>query len=329
MTEYAFRSPFKEYIQGMIVQKRALGYTYGGGSPRLLFQFDKFCLTQGCTEPVLSKELAHAWAKKRPNEAMATLHHRVDAIRQLALYMTRIGLHAYVFPTSSLPKVPDYTPHIFSKEELAAFFRQVDACRYCAEVPHRQWIMPVLFRILYGCGLRLSEALNLRVRDVDLHTGVLTIVNGKFNKDRLVPLSPELLDRCRAYAERVHVFSGPTAYFFPAPGGRAITKGNVYRNFRRFLWKARISHGGWGKGPRVHDFRHTHAVGCLKRWVLESKDFMTYLPVLKTYLGHYSISDTARYLRLTAEAYPDITTKVEDAVGHVVPTMGGYGHETD
>jgi len=177
MTKYAFRSPFKKYIEGMIAQKRALGYKYHGSSPRLLFQFDKFCLTQGCTEPVLSKELAHAWAKKRPHEAMATLHHRVGIVRQLALYMTRIGLHAYVFTASSLP--------------------------------------------------------------------------------------------------------------------------------------------------------NTHAVGCLKRWVVEGKDFMTYLPVLKTYLGHYSISDTARYLRLTAEAYPDITAKVEDAVGHVVPTMGGYGHETD
>jgi len=67
----------------------------------------------------------------------------------------------------------------------------------------------------------------------------------------------------------------------------------------------------------------------LKRWVLEGKDVAAYLPVLKTYLGHYSISDTARYLRLTADLYPDITAKVEHAFGHVVPALGGDGHETD
>jgi integrase/recombinase XerD len=327
MTDFTFCSPLKEYIQGMIVQKRSLGYKYDGSSSRLLFKFDLFCLAQGGAE--LSKELAQAWAEKRPNESAATLKNRVGVVRQLALYMTRIGVRAYVVPMGILPKVPDYVPYIFSNEELAVFFRQVDDCRYSAEVPQREWIMPLLFRILYGCGLRLSEALNLKVRDVDLHTGVLTVLNGKFNKDRLVPLSPGLLDRCRTYAARVHLFSDPTAYFFPAPTGGAITKGNVYKNFRRFLWKARISHGGWGKGPRVHDFRHSHAVGCLKRWVLEGKDLMTYLPVLKTYLGHYSISDTARYLRLTADLYPDITAKVEHTFGHVVPALGGDGHETD
>jgi hypothetical protein len=67
----------------------------------------------------------------------------------------------------------------------------------------------------------------------------------------------------------------------------------------------------------------------LKRWVLEGKDVAAYLPVLKTYLGHYSISDTARYLRLTADLYPDITAKVEHAFGHVIPAPGATSHETN
>jgi integrase len=328
MTDFIFSSPFKEYIQGMILQKRSLGYKYDDSSSRLLYKFDQFCLAQGCTEPLLTKELVHLWAKKHPNESENTLQHRVGIIRQLAMYMTHIGVKAYVFPKNILPKVPEYIPYIFSNEELAAFFKHVDACHYNAEVPNRQWIMPLLFRILYGCGLRLSEALNLKVRDVDLNAGVLTILGAKFDKDRLVPLSPGLLDRCHDYVKRVHLFSDSDAYFFPAPNGKAITGGNVYRNFRKFLWKARISHGGWGKGPRVHDLRHGHAVGCLRRWVLEGKDLAAYLPVLKTYLGHYSISDTAKYLRLTAELYPDITAKVEHVFGHVIPVMGVDGHET-
>ena len=189
--------------------------------------------------------------------------------------------------------------------------------------------MPLLFRMLYGCGLRISEALNLRVRDVDLEVGVLTINDGKLNKDRMVPISLELLERCRAYRRQVHMFSCPDTHFFPALNGRAVSKGNVYKNFRKFLWQARISHGGWGKGPRVHDFRHTFAVHCLRRWVLEGKDLSAYLPVLKTYLGHHSFQDTSQYLRLTAELYPDITAKVEQKFGHVIPSLEGVSHETD
>lgn len=322
MTEFVYNSPFQAFIQAVIRQKHSLGYKYDS-SARMLYRFDRFCLTYGCTEPVLSKQLVLAWSQKRPNEAQATLRTRAGVVRQLAMYMTRLGAHAYVLPKNTIPKGSIYIPHIFSNEELAAFFKQVDACHYCAEVPHRHWIMPLLFRMLYSCGLRISEALNLKVRDVDLQAGVLTIMDGKFNKDRLVPLSKELLQRCPAYMKQVHLFSDPNAYFFPSPNGQAITKGNVYKNFRKFLWKARISHGGWGKGPRLHDFRHSHAVHCLRRWVLEGKDLTAYLPILKTYLGHHSFSDTSQYLRLTAELYPDITAKMDHAFGHVIPIMRG------
>lgn len=328
MTKFVYNSPFQAFIQAVIRQKHSLGYKYDS-SARMLYRFDRFCLTYGCTEPVLSKQLVHAWSQKRPNEAQATLRTRSGVVRQLAMYMTRLGAHAYVLPKNTIPKGPIYIPHIFSNEELAAFFKQVDACHYCAEVPHRHWIMPLLFRMLYSCGLRISEALNLKVRDVDLQAGVLTIMDGKFNKDRLVPLSKELLQRCPSYMKHVHFFSDPNAYFFPSPNGQAITKGNVYKNFRRFLWKARISHGGWGKGPRLHDLRHSYAVHCLRRWVLEGKDLTAYLPILKTYLGHHSFSDTSQYLRLTAELYPDITARMDHAFGHVIPIMRGEVYEAN
>ncbi|WP_410513127.1 tyrosine-type recombinase/integrase [Paenibacillus sp. BR2-3] len=328
MTEFVFRSPFQPYIQEVIRQKQSLGYKYDS-SARSLYKFDQFCLANGCTGSTLSKDLVYAWSQKRPNEAHATLSNRIVVVRQLAMYMNRVGIPAYVLPKNTVSKGPRYIPHIFSNDELAQLFKQTDACHYRPEVPNRQWIMPLLFRMLYGCGLRISEALQLKLRNVDLDTGVLTIMDGKFNKNRLVPLSAELHQRCHAYVKQVHTFSDADAYFFPGSNGQALTQNNAYKNFRKFLWRARISHGGWGKGPRLHDFRHTFAVHCLRRWVQEGKDLTAYLPVLKTYLGHHSFSDTSQYLRLTAELYPDITAKVEHAFGHVIPVLEGDGHEAN
>lgn len=327
MNKCIYSSPLQEFIRGVICQKRSLGYKYES-SAWTLYKFDQFCLAYGCTEPVLSKELVYEWSQKRPNEAQATLLNRIGVVRQLAIYMTNLGVQAYVLPKNTIPKGPKYIPYIFSNKELAAFFKQTEACHVHSIVPYRHLIMPLLFQLLYSCGLRISEALNLKVQDVDLNDGVLTIKDGKFDKDRLVPLSKELLHRCNNYVNEVHLFSESNTYFFPSPNGQAVTKGNVYKNFRKFLWKARISHGGWGKGPRVHDFRHTFAVHCLRRWVLEGKDLTSYLPVLKTYLGHHSFSDTSQYLRLTAELFPNITAKMEHAFGHVLPTMGDC-HETN
>lgn len=90
MTEFVFSSPFQEFIQEVISQKRSLGYKYDS-SVRVLYNFDQFCLTYGCTEPALSKELVCAWSQKRPNEAQATLRIRVGVVRQLAMYMTHLG----------------------------------------------------------------------------------------------------------------------------------------------------------------------------------------------------------------------------------------------
>ena len=328
MSQFIYNSPLRSFIEGMIHEKQSLGYKYDS-SPRILYKFDQFCIEQGCIDAVITKELAQAWIQPGPNESLATVKNRACVVRQLALYMTRLGTRAYVLPKNSLPKVPKYTPYIFSNHEMAALFTQTDACHYCSEVPLRHHIMPLLFRLLYGCGLRISEALNLRLEDIDLHDGVLTIIDGKFNKDRLVPLGTENTQRCSDFITAVHLLSDKNTYLFPAPNGQAITQGNAYKNFRRFLWQARISHGGWGKGPRLHDIRHTFAVHCLRQWVMQGKDLAVYLPILKTYLGHDSFRDTSHYLRLTAEVYPDITAKVEQAFGYIIPAIGDEAHEAD
>jgi integrase len=189
--------------------------------------------------------------------------------------------------------------------------------------------MPVFFRMIYSCGLRSSEARLLKVEDVDLETGILTIHHSKDDNSRLVPMSDELTDRCRRYFCQVHMLSKGTDYFFPGIDGKPMTIGNVYHNFRRFLWKAGISHGGRGKGPRVHDFRHAYACHCLKKWVLQGKDLNAYLPILKTYMGHFSFEDTAYYLRLTADVYPDISIRLEGSYPDIIPSVEGGSYEAD
>jgi integrase len=194
--------------------------------------------------------------------------------------------------------------------------------------------MPVFFRLLYSCGLRLTETRLLKVADVDLDNGIITITNAKLDKRRQIPTSPQLLERMRAYHQNVHLLAKPDDWFFPGYGSKPMTMGNAEKNFRRFLWRARISHSGRSRipgqtgGPRVHDLRHTFAVHCLRRWVYEDKDLRAYIPVLQAYLGHVEFSDTAYYLHLTADLFPNIVEKVQYALGDIIPKAGDF-HETD
>jgi site-specific recombinase XerD len=89
----------------------------------------------------------------------ATVNSLITPVRELARWLHRRGVDAYVLPAGVLPKPARYIPHIYSDQELAALFAQTDRCRYCSEVPFRHLVMPVLFRTIYACGLRRSDLL--------------------------------------------------------------------------------------------------------------------------------------------------------------------------
>ena len=171
---------------------------------------------------------------------------------------------------------------------------------------------------LYGCGFRVREVLKLRVRDVDLNQGIITVRQGKFRKDRLVPPALRLVNRLRKYAARFEN-RPPDAIFFPGPRGGPFSLRTVYTLFRKLLLKYGIPHGGRGKGPRIHDARHRFAMCALRRWYRDGADLDAKLPLLATYLGHRNLSGTQRYLHLTAELFPEITARADAAFGDVIP----------
>jgi integrase len=207
---------------------------------------------------------------------------------------------------------------MLTDEELRKFFRAVDALEPTARSPLRHLIMPEVFRLLYGCGFRAGEVLKLRIRDVDLNQGIITVRQAKFRKDRLVPPALPLVNRLRKYAAHFEK-RPPDAIFFPGPNGGPFSLRTVYTLFRQLLLQCGISHGGRGKGPRIHDARHQFAVQALRRWYQDGEDLHATLPLLATYLGHVNLSGTQHYLHLTAELFPEITARAGAAFGDVIP----------
>lgn len=328
MNDFIYEGPFKKHILNHIKLKQAVGYKYHTEAGHLK-RFDNFTLEKCPCATTLTKEIVLDWCTKKSYEAQANQCSRASIIRQLAKYMDSIGIQAYIIPKGYYPTEEQYMPYIYTTDELTRFFAETDKCSYCYEAPERHHIMPVYFRMIYMCGLRLSEARLLKVADVDLENGILSIHQSKNDISRQVPMSLSLLERCRHYSEKAHPYWGEKDYYFPALNGNPMTIGNVYKNFRKFLWRARISHGGRGNGPRIHDFRHTYAVHCLKKWTEQEKDLTAYLPVLKTYMGHDSFDETAYYLRLTADVFPNITLKLETCYSEMIPVLGDITDETN
>lgn len=322
MSDLDFKGPLSVYIKNHVQLKQAIGYKYQSEAAHLL-RFSLFVAEKYPSTTTLTKEIVLDWCSKKEHESQSNQCTRASMIRQFGIYMDGMQLGAYVLPKGYYPTEPQYVPYIFTKEELQRFFFESDQCHYVSECPYRHQIMPVFFRMIYACGLRPSEARLLTIGDVDLEQGILSILHSKKDNCRLVPMSDELTQRCRNYFASVHKMPQDQDYFFPGLLGKPMTRTNVYHNFRRFLWNAGISHGGRGKGPRVYDFRHVYACHCLKKWVEQGIDLTVYLPILKTYMGHDSFAETAYYLRMTADVFPNISIKLEGCYPDIIPVLEG------
>lgn len=326
MTSRAFKGQFRSAVGSLMEQfveeRRACGYRYDEPA-RLLARFDRFLCDEALSQCELPRSISRKWLAKQPHECKGTHYHRICAVRQFALFMCRQGYSADV--PDRLPTVRNadcFSPRILTHAEINRLFHAADQLTPTARSPMRHLIMPEVFRLLYGCGLRLGEVLHLRVADVDLDRGILTVREAKFGKDRLVPPALPLVQRLRRYAAIMGDRS-PEAYFFPSPSDGPYSLEAVYWVFRDLLLRSGITHGGRGKGPRVHDVRHTFAAHALLRWCREGADLDAKLPVLATYMGHRSLAGTQRYLHLIAELFPEITARTSAAFGDVIPRRNG------
>jgi integrase/recombinase XerD len=154
---------------------------------------------------------------------------------------------------------------------------------------------------------------------MDLNDQTVLIKESKFNKDRLIPISPDLWLILIKYHSHFNQDCCVEEYFFRNKCGAKLTPRWIYEVFRKSLWAAGISHGGRGKGPRVHDFRHSFCVHTLAKQINQKVDLYVALPILSIFLGHDSIAETQNYLRLTAEFYPEMINRVSKKCAYVIP----------
>lgn len=282
--------------------------------------FDDFTIKKGANSFGLTKELADKWIEKRPNESEVTRYKRVNDIRNFCIYLNQLGYQSYI------PRLPKkyqstFTPYIFSKEELKSFFTACDTIKVHGK-SNMKFILPVVFRLIFGCGLRINEALSLKNKDVDLDEGYIIVRETKNGCDRILPLSDSLITNCKRYNKIIHLSANDSNdYFFIQRNGDRYASDTVYKWFRKILWKAGISHGGKGLGPRVHDLRHSFSVHSLAEMSRKGLDLYYSLPILSKYLGHNSLEATDKYVRLTSDMYPELIQDVNNLCSYLFPEV--------
>lgn len=156
----------------------------------------------------------------------------------MARYMNSHGFTAYETPVVIQNKSSDFVPYIYSDAELSRIFTAADGLPSFTNCPNRGAVVSLIFRLIYGCGLRISEALNLKMKDVDLDDGILAILESKFEKSRYVPMASALTERCKKYVQATRKDTCPEDWFFPAPDGSQYSRKTIEQTFRRLLFEA-------------------------------------------------------------------------------------------
>ncbi|MCD8299872.1 MAG: tyrosine-type recombinase/integrase, partial [Clostridiales bacterium] len=309
MFEPVFHSKLGPSMDIFIGQKRAAGYPYDGPA-MILGHFDALVAEQFPDSTTLTKEICDAWISSRSSLHPNTLLRSITPVRQYGKYLVGTGVDAYIIPDKIPFKRIHYDAHIFTDEELVAFFNAVDQCPRSPYSRARCYVIPVIFRLLYTCGLRSSEARMLHVDDVDLNTGMVTICQSKGWEARINYVSADMLDLLRRFDTIVsHIFPDREA-FFPNQNGTYYNREILDVWFHEFwdpLPEAAVTKGN---KPRVHDFRHTYCVHRLNKWVAEGMDVDALYVYLSEFVGHSNFADTDYYLTLSETFYPEFQRRM-------------------
>lgn len=312
-----FHGIYAQLLRQYIEFKRNLGYRYE--SEYQYRDFDRFTQSQNCKSIGLTKELCELWGTKRPNESDSTCYHRVNNIRNFSMYLNSLGFQSYV-PRQPKNYKTTFVPYIFSHDEINRVFNVCDHLPITG-YSNLTWILPAVFRLIYGCGLRVNEALSLRLKDVNMKDCYIIIRDPKNGRDRMLPFTDSVAKALTDYLQYREKLNASDDFFFIKKNGAPCSSDTIYRWFRKILYKAGVSHGGRGHGPRLHDLRHSFSVHSLAAMAEKGLDLYYSLPILSKYLGHGSLEATDKYVRLTADMYPEIMNEINSLCSYIFPEV--------
>lgn len=329
MQAYIFESVLKEEFNAFFSLRRSQGIK---DQNRFIWEYlDKYLVTSHADEKAMTPEKVEGWIS---SACIGLKDKSVDCFitsyNAFAKYLISVGIPAYIHPHALSMKYSKYVPYIFSDGDMARLFSIADSGKSSKDRLSKVQF-PLLLRILYGCGLRLGEALALQLRDIDLESGTLLVRNGKGDKDRLVPMDNSLTSILKMYCTALLLDKPGDAYLFESnyKDGRRNCVGHhrsqswARSNFRNILKLAGISilTEKNERGICPHCLRHTFVDHSLAKQNAHGISNYHAFPLISVYLGHEDLTETQDYVHLTTNECNEIIKKTAEKYGSIFPEV--------
>ena len=302
----------REALQEYLALRRSLGFKMHDAS-RVLPRFVAFMEERQALH--ITTRLALEWVLQAKTVQPAERGRRLGFIRGFARYRSATDPLTEVPSRELLPQASTRArPYLYTEQEVRGLLEAaLKLPTAWPSTPLRPWVFHCLLGLLSVTGLRISEALDLKLDDVDLRQGVLTIRAAKLGRSRLVPLHPSAFSALLQYLQRRKQFlcERRSDYVFVSNRGTRLDRGRVQRVFHALSRQTGLRAPGVRNGPRLHDLRHRFAVQVLTRWYESGQDPARRLPALSTYLGHVCVAGTYWYLSNSPELMAPAMVRLE------------------
>lgn len=289
----------------------------------ILESLDSYLIAQNVSEKVITPNMIDNWLMLQKSTMHTnTINNFINYYAPFARYLNGLGFTAFI-PEKSISE-HTYVPHIFTEEELDTLFYTADEMDGRTNGSLSRVQFPILLRLLFGCGFRLGEVLRLRVNDFDAANGVIQVLNGKGNLDRLVPMKESLSDILSKYCSTLFKGRTDNPYLFEKQDRSHRTFAWAQWYFGKLLASTDIEKPKLQLHRRnicLHCFRHTFAVNSLRANEASGRDDYDLVPLLSVYLGHKHLTGTQVYLHMTSENAKDILAITGEFAGEMFPMV--------
>jgi integrase len=296
----------QDALRDYLAMRRALGFKLVSDGTGLS-SFVTFL--EDAQAEYISTQLALAWAQTPTSVQPARWARRLEFVRGFARYCAAIDPRTEAIPVGLLPfEYQRRAPYVLLDKDIEVLLQAALA------LPTKDGLANHTYHCLFGLlsvtGLRISEAVNLTLDDVDLVDGILTIRCSKFGKSRMIPLHHSTVTALADYRERRASFLTDrlVPYWFVNRRGKQVRCDTVDGMFRRLANRLGLVGKNGQRHPRLHDLRHRFAMTTLMQWYGDGQDVERRLPVLSAYLGHVEVRDTYWYL----SACPELLAAAKD-----------------
>lgn len=321
-----FKSVLSKEMESFLeLRKSSVSYAAFRQDNNTLIAFDEFLSNCGHSKKTLTGDVFDAWIPTLCGKSK-TIKNKVLSIRVFVKYLNTIG-HSGVLPDVPRAK-SNFIPYIFSDEEISQLMHLADNLQkdeHFQYSPHIELKIPMILRILYGCGTRIGETMALQRKHIDFKTGTIFLRTTKYSKERRIPAHESLLQILERYCLAIGIMHNPDAYLFPGKKqGQPYASRCVQTWFTRLLEFANIDQRVKEPGERgasLHCLRHVFVLKSMQQMEAEGHQVDLNDLILPTYLGHDTLLDTDKYMKFSGAQIPESLEAFESFTVGLIPKV--------